>query len=98
METKKALAEAGISGYTTFRVYGRGKQRGLRYTPKPDIGMRFLPKHLFSIVVEDGKAEAVIEAIVRANRTGNYGDGRIFVIEVKGACRISTGEDGTQAL
>lgn len=101
-ETKDALTEAGVNGYTSLRVYGRGRQRGLRYTSpdkgEDDVLMQYLPKQLFSIVVEDHEKDAVVEAILRANSTGNYGDGKIFVLEVRDACRISTGEKGEEAL
>ena len=101
-ETKDALRKAGAKGYTSLRVYGRGRQRGLRYpssTGEEDgIFMRYLPKRLFSVVVEDHEKDAVVEAILRANSTGNYGDGKIFVLEVNDAWRISTDERGEEAV
>ena len=55
-------------------------------------GMAFLPKVLFDLVVEDAQAQETIEALIRANQTGEFGDGRIFVLDVTGSYRISTGE------
>ena len=55
-------------------------------------GMAFLPKVLFTIVVEEAQAQETIEALIRANQTGQYGDGKIFVIEITDAYRLSTGE------
>lgn len=54
--------------------------------------MAFLPKVLFTIVVEEAQAQETIEALIRANQTGQYGDGKIFVIEITDAYRLSTGE------
>ena len=55
-------------------------------------GMAFLPKVLFDLIVGESQAQETIEAIIRANQTGEFGDGRVFVIEVAEAYRISTGE------
>jgi nitrogen regulatory protein PII 2 len=89
--TKEELSRIGCAGSTAFPVFGRGKQRGLRGGPGGE-GLAFLPKVLFKIVVEDEQAQETIEAIIRANQTGQYGDGKIFVIETAEAHRISTGE------
>jgi len=88
---KEELAQIGCPGYSVFPVLGRGRQRGLRGAQRQD-GLAFLPKMLFDLVVEDAQAQEAIEAIIRANQTGEFGDGKIFVIEVSCAYRISTGE------
>ena len=88
--TKAELARIGCEGYFQFAVLGRGRQRGLR-DQDSDAGLRFLPKVLFDLVVEESRAAETIEAIVRANQTGEFGDGRIFVAEVAHGYRISTG-------
>ena len=88
--TKEELSRIGCAGYAAFSVFGRGKQRGLRGGPGGE-GLAFLPKRLFKIVVEDEQAQETIEAIIRANQTGEFGDGKIFVIEAAAAYRISTG-------
>ena len=89
--TKQELSRIGCNGYTAFAVFGRGKQRGLRGDPGSQ-GLAFLPKILFDVVVEEEQGQETIEAIIRANQTGEFGDGKIFVIEVACAYRISTGE------
>ncbi len=87
--TKKELSRIGCQGYTAFPVFGRGRQRGLRGEPGIQ-GVTFLPKVLFDVVVEDDQAQETVEALIRANQTGQYGDGKIFVMDVGEAYRIST--------
>ena len=89
--TKEELVRIGCKGYTAFPVLGRGRQRGLQSEPGGK-GLAFLPKILVDLVVEDAQAQETIEALIRANQTGHYGDGKIFVIETADAYRISTGE------
>ena len=89
--TKDELSHIGCTGHTAFPVLGRGRQRGLRGEPGSE-GLAFLPKILFDLVVEDAQAQETIEALIRANQTGQYGDGKLFVIETAEAYRISTGE------
>jgi nitrogen regulatory protein PII 2 len=88
--TKQELARIGCLGYFQFPVAGRGRQRGLR-DQDSDAGLRFLPKVLFDLIVDDERAAETIEAIIRANQTGQFGDGRIFVLETEQTYRISTG-------
>lgn len=102
-ETKERLSENGFYAYSTMRVFGRGKERGLRYAKKVEGkeelgGMRFLPKRLFYIVAADEDVERVIDIIIKANTTGQYGDGKIFVIGIDRAVRIRTGEEGGRSL
>jgi nitrogen regulatory protein PII 2 len=102
-ETKERLSESGFYAYSTMRVSGRGKERGLRYAKKVDGkeelgGMRFLPKRLFYIMAEDDDAGRIVEIIMKANRTGQYGDGKIFVTDIDRVVRIRTGEEGREAL
>lgn len=102
-ETKERLSENGFYAYSTMRVFGRGKERGLRYARKVDGkdelgGMRFLPKRFFSIIAEDNDVGRIIDIIISANRTGQYGDGKIFVISMDRAVRIRTGEEGPSAI
>lgn len=89
--TKAELARVGCSGYSRFPVLGRGRQRGLQGDGSLP-GLPFLPKALFAVVVEDDRVDETIEAIIRANQTGEFGDGRIFLVETSEAYRISTGE------
>ena len=81
--TRAAAAELGLDQAFQLRVMGRGKQRGLQYL-RPhkgnDVGtMSFLPKRMASWLVPDDMVGPLIAAIVRVNRMGNYGDGKVFV-------------------
>jgi nitrogen regulatory protein PII len=99
-ETLLKLDEIGITGFTRLRVHGRGKQRGLRYSAdeEPGQGISFLPKWLVTIVVEDSKVDKVVEAFLKANRTGEIGDGKIFIGPVTGVTRVRTNETDEHAL
>ncbi len=99
-ETLVRLEEIGITGFTRQRIYGRGKQRGLRYTTDIDDqrGISFLPKWMIVIVVEDSKVDAVVEALLKSNRTGEIGDGKIFICPVVDAIRVRTNENEEHAL
>ena len=89
--TKEGLARVGCVGYSWWPVLGRGRQRGLQIDPSLP-GLSFLPKALFNVIVEEARADETIEAIIRANQTGEFGDGKIFLVETEAAYRISTGE------
>lgn len=99
-ETLVKLEEIGVIGFTRQRVYGRGKQKGLRYTSEGDEsrGISFLPKWMITIVVEDSKVDAVVGALAKANRTGEIGDGKIFISSVSDSVRIRTNESEEFAL
>jgi nitrogen regulatory protein PII 2 len=102
-KTKDALLECGFPSFTVRRVMGRGKQKGLCFEfnpPLPDpeeeteTCIRFIPKRMFTIVVDDEEVNEVIQKIMEVNQTGNVGDGKIFVSNVTEAIRIRTGESG----
>jgi nitrogen regulatory protein PII len=92
-EVKDALGRLSISGMTVTEVRGHGKQKGHTavYRGK-EYNVTLLPKMEIEAVVSDGIVEEAIRAIVQAARTGEIGDGRVFVIPVEGAYRIRTGE------
>ncbi len=100
--TRQALEAAGITSYTTYTVLGRSHQRGLRFQSdkKEGVAIKFLPKQFFSIVIPEARLSAAIAVIMKANRTGkgSVGDGRIFVCDIEGAVRISTDEQGGEAI
>ncbi|MEW6325052.1 MAG: P-II family nitrogen regulator, partial [Nitrospirota bacterium] len=107
ISTRKALEAAGVIGYTTYGVMGRSRQRGLKFSageqsgPAQPPAIKFLPKQLFSIVVDASQVKAAVAAIITANKSGKggqYGDGRIFVLAVDQAVRVSTDERGGAAL
>ena len=98
-EVKEALAREGIQGMTVSEVKGFGRQKGHTELYRgAEYRVEFLPKVKVEILVEDGKATPVVDAIVDAARTGRIGDGKIFVSSIDEAVRIRTGERGGNAL
>ena len=90
---KDALGSIGISGMTVTEVRGHGKQKGHTTTYRgQEYQVSLLPKMMIEIVVGDAVSDEVIAAIIRAARTGEIGDGRVFVLPVTGSYRIRTGE------
>ena len=100
--TAVKLAEVGALAYTRHRVHGRGKQKGLRYGAtapgEEPSGISFLPKWMVHIVLEDSQVDAVVKALIEANRTGEIGDGRIFICPVVDAVRVRTSETEQHAV
>jgi nitrogen regulatory protein P-II 1 len=98
-EVNAALADLGIVGMTTTEVRGCGRQRGYveRYRGM-EYQVRLLPKMKLELVVPDEQVDAVIAAITQAGRTGEVGDGKIFLSPIVDAVRIRTGERGEAAL
>jgi len=98
-DVREALSEIGIAGMTATEVKGFGRQKGHTELYRgAEYVVDFLPKVRIEVVVEDGKADACVEAITEAARTGKIGDGKIFVTEVERAYRIRTGEQNEEAL
>lgn len=98
-EVKDLLMQHGVHGMTVSEVQGFGRQkghsemyRGAEYT------VDFVPKIKIEIAVADADAPGVIDLIERAAKTGQVGDGKIFVTELENVIRIRTGEDGDQAI
>ena len=92
-EVREALAEVGVTGLTVTEVKGFGRQKGHTELYRgAEYVVDFLPKVKIEVVVASDKADAVIEAIVNAARTGKIGDGKIFVTAVERVVRIRTGE------
>jgi nitrogen regulatory protein P-II 1 len=98
-DVNAALSDLGIVGMTTSEVRGCGRQRGYveRYRGI-EYQVRLLPKMKLELVVPDGQVEQVVAAIREAGRTGEVGDGKIFLSRVDDAVRIRTGERGEAAL
>jgi nitrogen regulatory protein PII len=96
---KAALAKIGILGATAVEVKGYGRQAGHteRYRgAKMDVG--FVPKVQLKICCKDAEAQPVVDTIIEAARTGEVGDGKIFVYPVTEVIRIRTGDRGENAL
>jgi nitrogen regulatory protein P-II 1 len=98
-EVKAALEAIGVVGLTIADVRGYGKQRGRteKYRGNTYV-VNLLPKVKLEIVVADDRADDVVEIVLEAARTGEIGDGKIFVSTVEEAVRIRTGERGDAAI
>ena len=98
-DVRKALEEVGYPGITITDVRGHGKQKGLTQQWR---GMEYkvdlLPKLKLEIVVIDQDVGRTVNAVVRSARTGETGDGKIFVIPVENAVRVRTGDSGDDAI
>ncbi|MGB0619262.1 MAG: P-II family nitrogen regulator [Myxococcota bacterium] len=98
-DVKEALGGLGVEGLTVTEVKGFGRQKGHTELYRgAEYVVDFLPKIKLEVVVDDDKAEGVIEAIVGAANTGKIGDGKIFVLPLDEAIRIRTGERGPAAV
>ncbi|KAA2214409.1 P-II family nitrogen regulator [Teichococcus oryzae] len=98
-EVREALTPLGVQGLTVTEVKGFGRQKGQTEIYRgAEYHVSFLPKLKIEVVVADGMADAVAEAIATSARTGKIGDGKIFVLDVERALRIRTGETDDQAL
>jgi len=98
-EVKIALVNAGIVGMTVSEVRGFGRQKGQteRYRGS-EYTVEFLQKLKLEIVVEDEQVDMVIDKIIAAARTGEIGDGKLFISPVEQIIRIRTGERNTEAI
>lgn len=98
-EVKNSLAEAGMLGLTVSEVRGFGRQRGHKETYRgTEYTVDFLPKVKLEIVVADDAVQKVSDVILSHARTGQIGDGKIFVSPLVEVIRIRTGETGAEAL
>ncbi len=98
-EVKEALSEHGVAGMTITEVRGFGRQKGHTETYRgAEYVVDLLPKIKIEIVVAEDRCTAVIETIVGAARTGQVGDGKIFVSDLSQVVRIRTGESGQEAI
>jgi len=98
-DVKNALDDLGVKGLTVTEVRGYGKQKGFteRYRGT-EYTISLIHKVKVETVVEDDQVEQVVEALCKAARTGEIGDGKIFLHPVLDAVRIRTGERGVDAL
>lgn len=98
-DVKDALDDAGIKGLTVTNVIGCGLQRGIKeYYRGSSYTVNLIPKIKIEVVVVDSVLEKAISIITTTARTGNLGDGKLFIYDVANAIRIRTGESGESAL
>jgi nitrogen regulatory protein P-II 1 len=96
---KEALVAMGLHGMTISEVRGFGRQKGQTETYRgAEYRIDFVPKVKVEVVVENGKLDDAVGAIAKAARTGQIGDGKIFVSNLEDTVRIRTGESGSDAL
>ncbi|MFY9253881.1 MAG: P-II family nitrogen regulator [Fuerstiella sp.] len=98
-DVKTALTGIGVQGMTVSEVRGFGRQRGHKETYRgAEYTVDFMPKVKMEVVVGEGEVDAALNAICESARTGQVGDGKIFVSSLEQIVRIRTGESGTEAI
>jgi nitrogen regulatory protein P-II 1 len=98
-DVRNALEKIGLPGVTISEVEGHGTQKGITQQWRgAEVKVSLLPKVKIEIVVQDTAVEAVTAAIIKAAKTGDIGDGKIFISPVDNAIRIRTEEQGIAAL
>lgn len=98
-DVKNALTEAGVAGMTITEVRGFGRQKGHTETYRgTEYAVDFVPKVKLEVAVADDLVQRVVDTVIRAARTGQIGDGKIFVTDLSDTIRIRTGETGGEAL
>lgn len=98
-DVQQAMETIGIVGMTIWEVKGHGRQKGhIEHYRGLETKVNLLPKLMLQIVVEDGEVDEIVSELISAARTGDIGDGKIFLLPVGDTIRIRTGEKGTQAI
>jgi nitrogen regulatory protein P-II 1 len=98
-DVKNALTDAGVQGMTLVEVRGFGRQKGHTETYRgTEYAVDFVPKVKLEIAVDDAKVQGVVDTIIKSAQTGQIGDGKIFISDLRDTIRIRTGETGGDAL
>jgi nitrogen regulatory protein P-II 1 len=98
-EVREALLEAGFHGMTILEVKGVGRQKGHTEVYRgSEYKVDFLPKIKLELVVPDGRLEAALSTILKTAKTGQVGDGKVFVLPAEEVIRVRTEESGEDAL
>ena len=98
-DVREALGEIGVKGMTLTEVKGYGRQKGHTELYRgSEYQIDFLPKIKIEVIVPDHLADKVVDTIVNAAKTGQVGDGKLFIYNVEDAVRVRTGESGEDAL
>ena len=96
---KDALFQAKISGMTIYQVHGCGNQHGWKeYFRGSEVFLNMIPKVKFEIIVEDSRVDEIVDMIVGVARTGEVGDGKIFISSIDSVVRVRTGEKDEAAV
>lgn len=98
-DLKEALAQVGVQGMTVSEVRGFGRQKGHTEVYRgAEYAIDFIPKVKVEIVVTDELTDKVVETVLFSVKTGEIGDGKIFVLPIEMVCRIRTGERDNEAI
>ncbi|HEX2030809.1 MAG TPA: P-II family nitrogen regulator [Actinomycetota bacterium] len=98
-EVKEALRAVGVNGLTVTEAQGFGRQRGHTEVYRgAEYQVDFVPKVKIEVVAEDDQVQGIVDAILKAARTGKIGDGKVFVLPAEQVFRIRTGEMGPDAI
>ena len=98
-DVKNALTQQGVAGMEITEVRGFGRQKGHTETYRgTEYAVDFVPKVKLEVAVGEDKLQAVVDTIIRTAQTGQIGDGKIFVSDLRDTIRIRTGETGNDAL
>jgi nitrogen regulatory protein P-II 1 len=98
-DVREALAEIGVKGMTLTEVKGYGRQKGHTELYRgSEYQIDFLPKMKLEVIVADRLVDKVVDTILKAARTGQVGDGKIFILPVEDVIRVRTGESGEDAV
>lgn len=98
-DVRKALTDKGIQGMTLVEVKGFGRQKGhMEVYRGVEFEVNFLPKIKLEVAVDDEQAEDIAQTIAEAAKTGEIGDGKIFIYGIEDVIRIRTGERGKEGL
>jgi nitrogen regulatory protein P-II 1 len=98
-DVKEAISSLGVQGMTVSEVKGFGRQKGHTEIYRgSEYTVDFLPKIKVEVVLSDSQVSAVVDAILKAAKTGKIGDGKVFVSPIENAVRIRTEETGEQAV
>ncbi len=98
-EVQHAMEEIGVVGMTIWEVKGHGRQKGhIEHYRGLETRVNLLPKLMLEIVVADDDVDRIVEALLTAARTGEIGDGKIFLLPVSDTVRVRTGERGAAAI
>ena len=98
-EVKMALQSIGVKGMTATEVKGYGRQKGHKEIYRgAEYVVDFVAKVKIEVVIEDNQVDSVVETIIKSARTGEIGDGKMFISTLEEAIRIRTGEKGADAI
>ena len=98
-DVRTGLEDLDVSGMTVGEVSGYGRQRGhTEFYRGADYHVEFVPKVRVEVIVDDAAVDRVVDALMKAARTGKIGDGKVWVTPVETVVRVRTGERGADAL